>query len=59
MEDRIKWYVWSSGLQAWEPIDVPFKEVATFQYLHSKNIDGKHIAICVDKSGRYVGGFHL
>lgn len=58
LEDRVAWFVWSTGLQTWEPISVSYKEIATFVYLHAKTIDGKHVAICVDKSGRYVGGFH-
>ncbi len=56
--DRVRWFVWSTGLQEWEPIEVSFSEVASFKYQHSKTINGKHVAICVDCSGRYVGGFH-
>ncbi len=55
---QVLWYVWSTGLQTWEPIDVSFKEIATFVYLYSKRWDGRELAICRDVHGRFVGGLH-
>ena len=58
MNDRVEWHVWSSGREEWEPIEVTGEEIGTFVFLHAKTVNGKHVAVCLDKIGRYVGGFH-
>lgn len=61
MRDRkyvVEWHVWSSGLERWDPINPTSQEIAEYAYQHSKLVNGIHVAICLDKTGRYVGGFH-
>lgn len=61
MRDRkyvVEWYVWSSGLERWDPIKPTSKEIGEYVFQHSKRVDGMEVAVCVDKTGRYVGGFH-
>ncbi len=58
LEYHVTWFVWSSGLEDWEPIHPTSDEIASFTYLHSKTKDSKHVAICLDLLGRYVAGLH-
>ncbi len=58
MNYRVEWFVWSSGLEAWEPIEVKRAEIDTFVYLHSKRLAGRELAICRDTLGRFVAGLH-
>ena len=54
----VEWHVWSSGLEKWERIYPTSEEIKGFVYRHAKTVNGQHVAVCVDSTGRYVGGFH-
>lgn len=58
MSNKIEWHVWSSGREEWERIEPTADEIKGFVYQHAKTVNGQHVAICLDKTGRYVGGFH-
>ena len=58
VNDRVEWFVWSTGREKWERIEPTNEEIALFQYLHAKTVNGRHVAVCRDSTGRYVGGFH-
>jgi hypothetical protein len=58
VNDRVEWHVWSSGTETWERIEPSSDEVKTFVYLHSKTVNGRHVAICKDATSRFVAGFH-
>jgi hypothetical protein len=55
----VKWFIWSSGREVWESIEVTNKEIATFVFLYTKTINNNSVEIYIDETGRYVGGFHL
>ncbi len=44
------WEVWSSGLEEWEPCEVPTAEL---EFLYVKTVRGKPYTICRDKLNRY------
>ena len=54
----VKWYVWSSGREVWQPIVPSSSEIGTFVFQHAKTVNGRHVAVCLDETGRFVGGFH-
>ncbi len=46
------WYVWSSGLEEWEPIAPGTPSLK--RYLHSKRVGEKLFEIFADDTGRYI-----
>ena len=51
-----RWFVWSSGLQEWEPI-APLTEWTgmPLRFSHEKTWNSRKFLIYVDGTGRYIG----
>lgn len=47
-------FVWSSGLEEWEPIILPQEDFDRLTYLHHKHYQGNSFPIFRDHLGRYI-----
>ena len=47
-------WVWSSGLEAWEPAILSFNDWTGLRFLHSKTMFGMKVNIFRDSLGRYI-----
>lgn len=52
---RVEWYVWSSGLEEWEPIEWDPDPEYSLLCSHTKTVGGLRLQVFIDPTGRYVG----
>lgn len=64
MNDKIEWFVWSSGLEEWEPIEGDEQDAfwarmrqgnPSIKLVHAKRWKGRDFEIYVDATHRFLG----
>lgn len=48
-------YVWSTGLERWEEVDLSDEELITFTYLYAKTFGTATLHVYQDSLGRFFG----